>query len=309
MTDRMNWFLPMVGRLRVITGCFSALVFWAALLCIPASAQTGQITGRVNDHNDAVLPNVSVNVVETSTAEKRTVQTNSDGYYTVPSLSPGPYSISLESPGFKKFSRTGLQLEVGQDLRVDVTMELGNVTEQVVVTGQAPLLETETSSTGQVVSGSSVVQLPLLGRDAYALGELVPGVRGSIGMNTLPVDIITTASISINGAPATENDFLLDGAPNSIAAANQPGFYPIADSVQEFRVQTNNYSAEFGRASGGIYNVVTKGGTNDLHFSVYEFYRNKTLTANNWFSKAAGQTAPPLTFNQYGGVLGGPIVI
>ena len=300
MTDRMNWFRP---------SFVSALAFLGLLLCVPASAQTGQITGRVTDHNDAVLPNVSVDVVETSTAETRTVKTNSDGYYTVPSLSPGPYSISLESPGFKKFSRTGLQLEVGQDLRVDVTMELGNVTEQVVVTGQAPLLETETSSTGQVVSGSDVVELPLLGRDAYALGELVPGVRGSIGMNTLPVDIITTASISINGAPATENDFLLDGAPNSIAAANQPGFYPIADSVEEFRVQTNNYSAEFGRASGGIYNVVTKGGTNELHFSAYEFYRNKTLTANNWFSKAAGETAPPLTFNQYGGVLGGPIVI
>jgi hypothetical protein len=298
-----------IDRLRLITLCFSGLAFLAMLLCMPARAQTGQITGRVTDQHGSVLPNVGVTVVETSTTEQRTVQTNSDGYYTVPSLAPGPYSISLASQGFKSFSRTGLQLEVGQDLRVDVAMELGSVTEQVVVTGQAPLLETETSSTGQVISGSNVVQLPLLGRDAYALGELVPGVRGSIGMNTLPVDIITTASISINGAPATENDFLLDGAPNSIPAANQPGFYPIADSVEEFRVQTNNYSAEFGRASGGIYNVVTKGGTNDLHFSVYEFYRNKELTSNNWFSKAAGQATPPLTFNQYGGVLGGPLVI
>jgi hypothetical protein len=128
-------------------------------------------------------------------------------------------------------------------------------------------------------------------------------------MNNLPVDIITTSSISINGAPATENDFLLDGAPNSIASANQPVIYPIADSVQEFKVQTNNYSAEFGRASGGIYNVITKAGTNDFHFSAYEFYRNRALTANNWFSKAAGQSEPALTFNQYGGVFGGPVII
>src|ERR1700735_3751624 len=111
MTDRMNWFRQ---------SFVSVLAFLALILCVPASAQTGQITGRVTDHNDAVLPNVSVDVVETSTAETRTVKTNSDGYYTVPSLSPGPYSISLESPGFKKFSRTGMQLEVGQDLRVDV---------------------------------------------------------------------------------------------------------------------------------------------------------------------------------------------
>ena len=209
---------------------------------------------------------------------------------------PGPYSLSLEKQGFRSVTRADLQLEVDQNLRIDIAMELGRVNEQVVVTGQ-------------VVSGRDIVQLPLLGRDAYALGELTPGVRGSIGMNNLPVDIISTSSIAINGAPAIGNDFLLDGAPNSSPSANQPVIYPIADSVQEFKVQSNNYSAEFGRASGGIYNVVTKAGANDFHFSAYEFYRNSTLTANDWFSKAAGQPGPALTFNQFGGVLGGPVII
>lgn len=128
-------------------------------------------------------------------------------------------------------------------------------------------------------------------------------------MNNLPVDVISTSSISINGAQATANDFLLDGAPNSAASYNQPVIYPIADSVQEFRVQTNNYSAEYGRSAGGIYDVVTKAGTNDLHFAAYDFYRNGSLTANNWFARAAGQPGPPLTFNQFGGVVGGPVVI
>ncbi len=287
----------------------SLTAFLLILICAPAFAQTGQITGRVTDQGGAVVPEVKVTIRETSTAQQRTVQTNSDGYYTVPSLLPGPYSLSLEKQGFRTVSRTGLQLEVGQDLKIDIALQLGSVSQQVVVTGQAPLLETQTSSAGQVISGRDIVQLPLLGRDAYALGELTPGVRGSVGMNNLPVDIITTSSISINGAPATENDFLLDGAPNMIASANQPVIYPIVDSVEEFKVQTNNYSAEFGRAAGGIYNVVTKGGTNDFHFSTYEFYRDGTLTANNWFSKAAGQPAGALTFNQFGGVLGGPVII
>ena len=291
-----------------IPGVFVA-AFLLTLACAPLVAQTGQITGRVTDPSGGVVPGATLTITETSTADKRIVQSNSEGYYTVPSLLPGPYSIAAEHPGFKSVLRTGVQLEVGQDLRIDLPLEVGGANETVTVSAEAPLLETGTSSAGQVISSRDIVQLPLLGRDAYALGELMPGVRGSIGMNNLPVDVISTSSISVNGAPATANDFLLDGAPNSSPAQNQPVIYPIADSVQEFKVETSNVSAEFGRAAGGIYNVVTKAGTNDFHFSVYEFYRNGTLTANDWFSKAAGQPGPALSFNQFGGVLGGPVTI
>jgi hypothetical protein len=274
-----------------------------------AFAQTGRITGRVTDQAAAVVPGVKVTVTETSTNSTRIIETNEDGYYTAASLLPGPYSVSFEHQGFRPVTQTGLTLQVGQDLRLDATLQIGGVSEKVEVTAEAPMLETETHSSGAVVQDRQVTGLPLLGRDAYALGALVPGVRTSRGMNDLPVDIISTSSISINGAQATANEFLLDGAPNSAASANQPIIYPTADAVQEFRVETSNFSAEFGRAAGGVFNVVTKAGTNQLHFTLWEFLRNNALNANNLFANQAGQKIPPLKFNQFGGVLGGPVVI
>ncbi len=279
------------------------------LAAIPAFAQTGQITGRIVDPGGAIVPGVRVTVTETATDVSRTVETNSDGYFTAPSLLPGVYSVSVEHTGFKPVVRPGLQLEVDQTLRVDFTLEVGAVSEKIVVQGQAPLLETETPSVGQVVESKQIVNLPLLGRDAYALGELVPGVRISRGMNDLPVDQISTSSVSINGAPGNANEFLLDGAPNTGAAQNQPVIYPSADSVEEFKVQTNSFSAEFGRAAGGVFNVVTKAGTNELHGDAYDFFRNNDLDATDFFANRAGKTPPPLKFNQFGGVLGGPVVL
>ncbi len=308
MTTAFSGQVSSRRRRKIVLHCV-LLALLAMIASVPALAQTGQITGKVTTSDGAVVPGVTVTVTETETGQQRIAESNQVGYYTVPALLPGPYSISVKSPGFQTVLHTGIQLQVEQTLQFNITLRPGTVQQTVVVTAQGPLLQTETSSVGQVVSGRDVVKLPLLGRDAYALGELVPGVRGSIGMNNLPVDVISTSSISVNGAPATANDFLLDGAPNSAPVQNQPVVYPIADSVQEFKVLTNNYSAEFGRAAGGIYDVVTKGGTNDLHFSAYEFYRNARLTANNWFAKAAGQPGPPLSFNQFGGVVGGPVVI
>lgn len=294
-------------RTQIVSACFATMIVLSMGrlgLC-----QSGQITGRISTPDGASAPNVAVSVVDRATGIPHAMRSNDDGYYTVPSLPPGTYSISVSAQGYKPILQEGIQLHVEQSLRVDFTLQLGAVTETVTVTTALPLLTTETSSVGQVVGSRDVVELPLLGRDAYALGELVPGVRGSIGMNNLPTDVISTSSISINGAAATTNDFLLDGAPNSAPSYNQPIIYPIADSVQEFRVQTNNYNAEFGRSAGGIYDVVTKGGTNDIHFSAYEFYRSNAMTSNNWFSKAAGIKGPPLSFNQFGGVVGGPVVL
>jgi hypothetical protein len=271
--------------------------------------QTGQITGRVTDQNGAVMPDVRVSIRETSTNTTRTTQTNQDGYYSAPSLLPGSYAVTFEKDGFKPFTRSGLTLEVGQEARLDAGLQLGSVSEKIEVKAEAPVLETETHSSGEVIQARQVTELPLLGRDAYALGELVPGVRTSRGMNDLPVDIISTASISINGAQGNANEFLLDGAPNSASSQNQPLFYPIADAVQEFKVDTSNYSAEFGRAAGGVFNVVTKSGSNALHFELWEFLRNNDLNANNYFANVAGQKIPPLKFNQFGGTFGGPVVI
>jgi hypothetical protein len=279
------------------------------LMAVPAFCQTGQIVGRIVDPAGAVVPDVKIQITQTTTGVVRQTASNSDGYFTAPNLLPGIYTVRLEHPGFKPLNRTGVQLEVDQDLRFDFTLEVGSLNEQITVTGQEPLLETENSSIGQVVQSAQIVNLPLLGRDTYSLAELVPGVRPSAGMNQLPVDIITTSSISINGAPGSANSYLLDGAPNTAPAQNQPIIYPNPDLVQEFKVETNNISAEYGRAAGGVFNIVTKAGTNELHGDAYEFFRNNVLDANDFFANTAGKPIPPLKFNQFGGTLGGPVII
>lgn len=277
--------------------------------CVSAFAQTGQITGRITDTSDAVISGAQVTITQTSTGVKRTAVSNDTGYYTAPSLLPGPYSVTVDYQGFRPVVRTGLDLRVNQELRLDFSLDVGGVSEKIVVDAQAPVLDTETPVLGQVVDSRQIVKLPLLGRNPYALGGLVPGVRISRGMNDLPVDQISTSSVSINGARGNQNEFLLDGAPNTAAAQNQPIVYANADSVQEFKVETNSFSAEYGRAAGGVFNVVTKSGTNDLHFSLYEFLRNDALSANDWFANQAGKSPAPLKFNQFGGVAGGPVLI
>jgi len=288
-------------------------VLWiAAAVAASAAAlraQTGEITGIVSDPASVAIPGVRVSIREISTGTGRVVETNTEGVYGAPSLLPGEYSVSIQRAGFKQVTRTGVQLQVGQQLRLDFRLELGAVNEQVVVEGQASVLDTETAVAGQVVQSRQILELPLLGRNPYALGGLVPGVRVSRGMNDLPVDQISTASVSINGGRGNQNEYLLDGAPNTGGAQNQPIIYANPDAVQEFKVETNSFSAEYGRAAGGVFNVVTKSGTNDLHFTVYEFLRNDALNANDWFANQGGQSPPPLKFNQFGGTFGGPVVL
>ena len=287
-----------------------APALWVAFCLAPAlRSQTGSFTGKVIAQDGSAAGGATVTATDQATSAAHTALTSGDGLYTIPALSPGSYTLDVSGQGFAHSLQKDVVLQVEQNLRLDFTLRVGGVNETVTITEEPPVLATETSSLGSVIGGREVVTLPLLGRDAYALGQLVPGVRGSIGMNQLPVDVISTASISINGAQSTANDFLLDGAPNSAPSFNQPVVYPIADTVQEFRLQTNNYAAEFGRAAGGIFDVVTKAGTNDLHFNAWEFYRNDTLMANNWFAKAAHLDAPPLGFNQFGGTLSVPVVL
>jgi hypothetical protein len=300
-----------MGDLKRFAAGFRQPAF--VILCLagamPLVAQTGRITGRVSDSTGAAVANAPVVVTQLSVNQQRSTETSSEGYYTVPDLAPGSYSISVNNRGFKPVTQTGVTLQVDQTLRLDFALEVGSITEQVVVQAQAPLLDTESQSVGQTIQSKQVINLPLLGRNPYALGALVPGVRVSRGLNDLPVDQISTASVSINGAPGNANEFLLDGAPNTAAAQNQPIIYPNADSVQEFRVETNNFSAEYGRAAGGVFNVVTKSGTNALHGDVYEFLRNDKLNGNDFFANRGGKAVPPFKFNQFGGILGGPVVI
>lgn len=283
----------------------------ALLLLFAASAlaQTASITGRVTDSTGAIVPAAKITVTSIASGVETSTESNEQGLYQIPSLPPGSYTLTLSKTGFQSIRQTGLDLAVQQVARVDLVLQVGQVSERIEVQAQSIVLESETSTVGQVVQSKQITELPLLGRNTYALAMLVPGVRPSGGVNNLVVDQISTVSYAINGQRASANEFLLDGAPNSAASQNQPVINANPDMVQEFKVETNAFAAEYGRASGGVFNVVTRSGSNAFHGSLYEFLRNDKLNANDFFANSAGQKLPPFKFNQFGGTLGGPITI
>jgi len=298
----------MVIYWAIMSGNFRLLVCFLGIVRA-AFPQTASLTGRVADPSGAVIQGARVNVESAATGISVSTLTNTEGFYNVPSLQPGRYAITVTKEGFVPLKQSGLELQVQQAARLDLTLQLGAVTESVQVSAQAVLLDSETSTVGQVIGSKQVSELPLLGRNPYALAMLVPSVRPSGGVNNLPVDQISTVSFMINGQRASANEFLLDGAPNSAPSQNQPVINSNPDTVQEFKVETNNFSAEYGRAAGGVFNVVTKSGSNDPHFNLYEFFRNDKLNASDFFANASRQPRPPFKFNQFGGTFGGPVVM
>lgn len=279
------------------------------LLASVLLGQNASVTGRVTDPSGAVVPVAKVTARNLASGASISVETSAEGYYALPSLLPGRYDIEIVKAGFVAIKQTGLELAVQQAARLDVVLRVGGVAETVEVSAQALVLESENATLGQVIGNKQVTELPLLGRNTYALAMLVPGVRPSSGVNNLVTDQISTVAYSINGMRSNANEFLLDGAPNTAPAQNQPVINANPDMVQEFKVETNNFSAEYGRAAGGVFNVVTRGGTNQLRFSAYEFFRNDKLNANDWFANRGGTKRAPFRFNQFGGTIGGPVIL
>ena len=285
-----------------------AVAFLILVLCGSAYAQRASLTGKISDATGAVIPGVQVTITNVNTGVSREVTSNEEGYYTIPQLQPGEYRTSIRKDGFKPLQQSGLSLQVEQVLRLDYTLEAGALTETINVAAVlAATVESETSSLGKVVDQQRIQSLPLLGRNPYSLVALVPGARPSAGLNDLPVDQISQSFVSINGARGNQNEYLLDGAPNTAAAQNQPVVFVNPDAVQEFKVETNNFTAQYGRAGGGIFNIVTRSGTNKFHGTAYNYLRNDVLNANSFFGNRAGVKKPPFRFNQFGATLGGPI--
>src|SRR5260370_5395754 len=200
-------------------------LLWFSLLVSVAFAQTASVTGCVTDPTGAVVPQARVTVAAEGSGLSTSIQTNDQGYYNFPSLLPGVYTLTVTKTGFKPVRETKLQLGVQQVARLDLVLDVGAVTETVDVNAQAVLLDSESSTVGQVVGSKQVVELPFLGRNPYALGMLVPGVRQAIGVNNLPIDQITTVSIAINGQRPSANEFPLDGPPNAAPSHNQHVIY------------------------------------------------------------------------------------
>ncbi len=282
-------------------------ITWTALLAVTLSAQTAQITGRVADAGGAIVVGAKVAVINTETGIRRDLLTNQDGYYAAPLLARGTYSVQAQQAGFKEIVRTGLTLDEGQTLRLDFTMEIGQVTEKIEVSGAAPLLETEGATVSTVVPNQKILDMPTVGRNPLQFALLVPGVRATGSYGDLPVSAYGGGRASIAGGAAGVNNYMVDGIASENFTSGSLQTPLSVDATEEFRLIVRNPSAEFGRTGGGVINLISKAGTNSFHGSLYEFNRNKALRANDFFSNRAGRDRQPFNFNQYGATIGGPI--
>ena len=250
------------------------------------------------------------------TAEKRTQPTGSDGLYSFVNLIPGSYRIEVEKPGFKRVTQEPVVVQVQQNSKIDLALPIGQATETVEVTSETPLLQSETSSLGQVVEQRKANELPLNGRNIYSLAAIAPSVipQGNTTGSPVGKNPFDFANYQIGGSFANQSAEYLDGQPLNIGYINLPLLTPTQDSISEFKVQYNNLGPEWGKFSGGVINLSTKSGTNQWHGSAYEYLRNKVFNSNEYFLKgsqiAAGikNEPPPFTQNQYGATFGGPAI-
>jgi len=289
-----------------------------SVTCLSLHAQStyGSISGTISDPTGAAIAGANVTLTSLNTAEKRTQESGDDGHFTFVNLFQGQYRIDVEKQGFKHFARPSVVVQVQQETRVDATLTVGQVSETVEVTSETPLLQTESSSLGQVVEQRKADELPLNGRNIFNLITVSPAAVAQGGSGGSPVgqNPFSWGNYQVGGSFANQGAQYLDGQPLNIGYINLPIVIPTQDSVGEFKVQYNNLGAEWGKFSGGVVNLSTKSGTNRWHGSGYEYFRNKVLNANEYFNKqteiANGQPneAPPWTQNQYGFQVGGPVI-
>src|SRR5215210_3815761 len=271
-----------------------------------AHAQAGQseVTGEVRDQAGAAVARAQVNATEVATGQSSASTTEDGGVYTITNFKPGAYTITVEAAGFKRLVREGVQLVTGERVRVDATLEPGAVEESVTVNAGASLLRTESGSLGQVIINRKIVDIPLNGRNFLSLVALSAGVAQP------PPTTAGPSFPRINGGRPRTNEYLFDGISVLQPEPGQVAFFPIPEAIQEFKVEVNSPSAEFGRFNGGVVNLTTKSGTNDFHGSAFEFLRNEVLNARNLFAPrtAANPKKPVFRRNQFGFVAGGPVI-
>jgi outer membrane receptor protein involved in Fe transport len=283
---------------------------WLAIvsLCVVCStllsAQStgGRIFGRVADPSGAVLAGVKVTATNEATGVNRPTQTNDSGDYVFVDIPVGTYDLKFEQEGFTSALRKGVTLEINQVLTLNMTMQVGQTREVVEVTSEAPLVDTTSTQMGAVVNNRAVSQLPLNARDTYQLLSLQPGVQSQTGTD-LFYGSDRAGVVSVNGGRGRSNNFSVNGGDANDQFANLPAVQPSTDSIEEFRVLTNTFDAEYGRNSGAVVNVVTKSGTNNFHGNVFEFFRNRVLNSKGYFDSEK----PDFKQNQFGGTFGGPI--
>ena len=263
---------------------------------------TGTIRGTVADPSGAVVPGAQVEAILAQAYVSRTTQSNAEGEFVFPALPVGRYTVIVKAPGFREYQQSNVEVQIGHVTLANANLELGTLAQVVMAVAEAPLVETTSTQMGAVVSDRMVTQLPLNARDTYQLLQLQPGVQSELGSD-LFYGSDQTGVVSVNGGRGRANNYTVNGGDANDQFANLPAIQPSPDSIEEFRVMTSTFDAEFGRNSGSVVNVVTKSGSNVVHGNMYEFLRNQHLNARNFFEVAR----PDFKQNQFGGTLGGPI--
>src|SRR6204780_2031767 len=297
---------------------FKTILRLCLSLCFLATAFAGvggSISGTIQDPSGAAIPKASVTVINTSTGVRQSTTTDSRGTYTFPVLPVGAYALDVSQPGFKPYRRTGIVLDANSALLLDVVLQVGERTDAITVNENAVHVETSSSQMGEVITGTTMTEVPLNGRSYTDLLSLQSGVAPatSITSSTVqdvgasafsPSGDLNPGTVSINGQREFANSFMVNGSDVEEDVNMGTAIVPNLDSIAEFRILTNNFDAEYGEFSGGQINVVTKSGTNQFHGDLFEFLRNTDPDARNYFSPTRG------TFiqNQFGGTVGGPIV-
>lgn len=275
-----------------------------------AGAQTvfGTVVGNVIDPSGALVSGANVTLQSGDTGQRHTMKTTSAGTYAFVNLDPGTYSVKVEQTGFKTLEQTGVVVQVGSTTRSDLTLQVGDVSQMIEVTGAQPLIQTDTTTLGGVIEQSTIKNMPLSGRNVNDLLTLVPGViAGGNTYGNPSTNIIAAGNFQIGGGFGNQSIFFVDGVQQNIPENNSDVMIPSQDVVSEFKVDTNNVSAQYGLYAGGVVNISTKAGSNTFHGSAYEYLRNKVLDANDFFSNRVGHARPPYVQNQYGYTIGGPV--
>lgn len=290
----MKQKLSIHGLLGMLLYLFLTSASWAQT--------TGTIRGTITDPSGAVVPGAAVVILQTETHVSRAITANESGDYEFPALPVGAYTVSVEATGFREARLFKVEVRLGHVTVADVRLELGPVAQVVTAEAAAPLIEIASTQVGAVMNDKAVGELPLNARDTYQLLQLQPGVQSQVGSD-LFYGSDQAGVVSVNGGRGRSNNYTVNGGEANDQFVNLPGVQPSPDTIEEFRVLTNTFDAEFGRNSGAVVNVVTKSGSNALHGTGYEFFRNNVLNARGFFDTAK----PDFKQNQFGGTLGGPI--
>jgi hypothetical protein len=308
-----------ISTIHSIARIAAVLVMMGVLFSVPTAAQVagGSLAGTITDPSGAAIPQAQIAIKNIATGVERRFTTNTDGFYTAPNLLPGDYEITVTAEGFNTETKTGINMTVGAQRTFDLVMQIGEVSHKILVTTEAPIVALSSSDISATVNATTVRELPLNGRSWTDLATLQPGVNA---IKTQPA-FETGADrgnrgfgqqLTISGARPQQNNYRLDGVSLNDYANGGPGSVLGGnlgvDAIQEFSVLTSNYSAEYGKTSGGVVNAITRSGTNVFHGDVYEFLRNSQLDAANFFENAGGVPRAPFKRNQFGGAIGGPII-